>query len=176
MTKTLTCTILAVFAFATAGCGGTANTQGQESPQTATQAQRSTADPVVALRRSVNAALDGNYRLAVYVLWYNRVPTWGRRTTEGPALASLRSAAATRQTRGVRVRMLAHRRTILQLRLDPSYATASALIIDWQRVQPSNPNGRALGRAVILRERARYELRRIGGTRRFLVWKVVLLK
>jgi hypothetical protein len=165
--------LLTCAAIAAAGCGS-----GNDARTNATShtQQRTEADPAVALRRSVNVALASNYQLAVYVLWHNRVPTWAKRSTTGPALASLYSAARTRAKRGVRVRMLAHRRRVLQLQLDPSYARASAVILDWQRVQPSNPEGHALGHTVVLRERARYELRRVGKTQRFLVWKVALLR
>lgn len=173
MTRAALTALLAGAALVAAGCG---SGNGSNVNATSRTQQRTEADPAVALRRSVNVALAGNYQLALYVLWHNRVPTWARRSTTGPALASLRSAALTRAKRGVRVRMLAHRRRVLNVRLDPSYATASALILDVQRVQPSNPKGRPLGHAVVLRERARYELRRVGKTQRFLVWKVVLLR
>lgn len=173
MTRTAPIALLAVVTLVTAGCG---SGNGAKVNATSSTQQRTEADPAVALRRSVNVALTGNYKLAVYVLWHNRVPPWARRTTTGPALVSLRSAALTRAKRGVRVRMLAHRRRVLDVRLDPSFATASALILDVQRVQPSNSKGRPLGHVVVLRERARYELRRVGKTQRFLVWKVVLLR
>ncbi len=70
--------------------------------------------------------------------------------------------------------MLSGRREIRSIRLDPSYAEATAIVVDRQRVQPSRRNGRPIGRAVVLNERARYELRRVGGSDRFIVWRVVL--
>ena len=99
-----------------------------------------------------------------------------QRSTRGPALASLRTAAQNRRNRGIRVRMLENRREILSLRLDPSYARATAIVRDRQRVRPSRRNGRPLGRRAMLNERARYELRRLGASDRFVVWRVVLLQ
>jgi hypothetical protein len=72
--------------------------------------------------------------------------------------------------------MLENRREILSLRLDPSYVRATAIVLDRQRVQPSRRNGRPLGRAATLNERARYELRRLGESDRFVVWRVLLLR
>lgn len=175
MSRTSLAALFAAIALAVAGCGSSGHTAATQSVHKTSSASTTSADPAAVLRRSANVALNGNYKLAVYVLWHNKVPAWAKGTTVGPALASLRSAAAARQKRGVRVRMLAHRRRILSLQLDPSYATASALIVDWQRVQPSNAAGRPLGKTVVLRERARYELRRAGDKQHFLVWKVVLL-
>lgn len=129
-----------------------------------------------ALERAVRSALSENRRLSVYVLWNNRIPPWADRSTRGPALVSLRSAAQNRTRRGVRVRMLDNRREILSLSLDPSYLRATAIVRDRQRVQPSRQNGRPLGRATTLNERARYELRRLGRTDRFVVWRVALLR
>jgi hypothetical protein len=65
---------------------------------------------------------------------------------------------------------------VLSLRLDPSYAVATAVVLDRQVVQPSYADGRPRGHAVRLVERARYELRRVGDAPRFVVWKVVLLQ
>jgi hypothetical protein len=156
-------------------CGSSSKPLAQ-STQSHTASTRTAADPAAALQRSVRTALAGNYQLAVYVLWNNRLPSWAGRSTEGPALASLRSAATTRRSRGVRVRMVAHRRRIVRMTLDPSYARASAVILDVQRVQPSTASGRPRGQIVTLHERARYELHRVGSSNRFLVWKVVLLQ
>jgi hypothetical protein len=72
--------------------------------------------------------------------------------------------------------MLSNQREILSLQLDPSYARATAIIRDRQRVQPSRRNGAPIGRATKLNERARYELRRVGRADRFIVWRVVLLR
>jgi hypothetical protein len=112
--------------------------------------------------------------VSVFVLWHNRVPAWASRSTGGPALNSLRAAASTRRSRGVRARVLSDRRRVVSLKLDPSYTKATAVVVDRQRVQPSDRKGRPLGRVVVLNERATYELRRIGSSARFVVWRVVL--
>jgi hypothetical protein len=69
---------------------------------------------------------------------------------------------------------LSDRRRVVSLKLDPSYTRATAVVVDRQRVQPSDRKGRPLGRVVVLNERATYELRRIGSSARFVVWQVVL--
>lgn len=164
--------ILTVVVVALAGCDG-GNDEVTTQPPPATTAPE-TGD--ASLKQAVRTALDQNRRLSVYVLWNNRIPRWAERSTRGPALASLRSAAQSRRERGVRVRMLDSTRQVLSLSLDPSYQRAAAIVRDRQRVQPSGQNGRPLGRATTLSERARYELRRRGRTDRFVVWRVVLLR
>ena len=164
--------LLVLLAATAAGCDGSNNEATTQPPPATTQAGTGEA----ALRQAVRTALNENRRLSVYVLWNNRIPAWAERSTRGPALASLRTAAQNRRSRGVRVRMLSGRREIRSIRLDPSYAEATAIVVDLQRVQPSRRNGRPIGRAVVLNERARYELRRVGGSDRFIVWRVVLLK
>jgi hypothetical protein len=154
-----------------AGCGG-GRDEGVKRRPTTTAAETGKA----ALERAVRSALRENRRLSVYVLWNNRIPRWAERSTRGPALASLRSAAQNRRNRGIRVRMLENQRQIVSMRLDPSYLRATAIVRDRQRVQPSRRNGRPLGRAATLNERAQYELRRLGRSDRFVVWRVVLLR
>jgi hypothetical protein len=164
--------LMALLVAIAAGCDGGNDEAATEPPQTTTTSETGKA----ALERAVRSALTENRRLSVYVLWNNKIPPWAERSTRGPALASLRSAAQNRRNRGIRVRMLENRREILSLRLDPSYERATAIVLDRQRVQPSRPNGRPLGRAAMLNERARYELRRSGQSDRFVVWRVVLLR
>ena len=165
--------MLIVFLVAlTAGCDGGNDEVATQPPPATTTPEKGAA----ALERAARSALTENRRLSVYVLWNNRIPRWAERSTRGPALVSLRAAAQNRRNRGVRVRMLENRRQILSLRLDPSYVRATAIVLDRQRVQPSRRNGRPLGRAAKLNERARYELRRIGQSDRFVVWRVVLLQ
>lgn len=154
-----------------AGCDGGNNEPTTKPPPTTTNETGPSA-----LERGVRAALSENRRLSVYVLWNNRIPPWAEHSTRGPALTSLRAAAVNRQKRGVRVRMLGNQREILSLRLDPSYARATAIVLDRQRVQPSRRNGSPIGRATKLNERARYELRRVERSDRFIVWRVVLLR
>ena len=155
-----------------AGCDGGNDEVATQPPPATTTPEKGAA----ALERAARSALTENRRLSVYVLWNNRIPRWAERSTRGPALVSLRAAAQNRRNRGVRVRMLENRRQILSLRLYPSYVRATAIVMDRQRVQPSRRNGRPLGRAAKLNERARYELRRIGQSDRFVVWRVVLLQ
>jgi hypothetical protein len=165
--------VLIVFLVAlAAGCDGGNDEVATQPPPATTTPEKGAA----ALERAARSALTENRRLSVYVLWNNRIPRWAERSTRGPALASLRAAAQNRRSRGIRVRMLENRREILSLRLDPSYARATAIVRDRQRVQPSRRNGRPLGRATMLNERARYELRRLGQSDRFVVWRVVLLQ
>ncbi|HXH07744.1 MAG TPA: hypothetical protein VNI83_14265 [Vicinamibacterales bacterium] len=164
--------LLALLAATAAGCDGGNDKVATQPPQKTTQPETGEA----ALRQAVRTALNENRRLSVYVLWNNRIPGWAERSTRGPALTSLRTAAQNRRSRGVRVRMLKSRREIRSIRLDPSYAQATAVVVDRQRVQPSRRNGRPIGRAVVLNERARYELRRVGRSDRFIVWRVVLLE
>lgn len=170
-----TATLLCSIVLAVSGCGGSGASSAAKQPATPPTTTASSRDGRAALQHSVRKALAGNYQLAVYVLWHNRVPLWAARSTVGPALAALRSAANGRKSRGVRVRMLSHQRHIVRVSLDPSYARANAVIIDTQKVQPSTADGRPRGHSVLLRERARYELRRDGKGMHFLVWKVVLL-
>jgi hypothetical protein len=165
--------VLIVFLVAlAAGCDGGNDEVATQPPPATTTPEKGAA----ALERAARSALTANRSLSVYVLWNNRIPRWAERSTRGPALASLRAAAQNRRSRGIRVRMLENRREILSLRLDPSYARATAIVRDRQRVQPSRRNGRPLGRATMLNERARYELRRLGQSDRFVVWRVVLLQ
>jgi hypothetical protein len=164
--------LIALLVAIAAGCDGGNDEAATEPPATTTTSETGKA----ALERAVRSALTENRRLSVYVLWNNKIPPWAERSTRGPALASSRAAALNRQKQGVRVRMLENEREILSLRLDPSYVRATAIVLDRQRVQPSRRNGRPIGRATKVNERARYELRRVGRSDRFIVWRVVLLR
>jgi hypothetical protein len=155
-----------------AGCGSGNNNTAKTSTSTST----TSASGAAKLERGVRSALAENRRLSVYVLWNNKIPSWAEHSTRGPALGSLRAAAQNRRKRAVRARMLEDRRQILSIHIDPSYLRATAIVFDRQRVQPSRLNGRPLGQAVRLNERARYELRRVGRSNRFVVWKVVVLR
>jgi hypothetical protein len=155
-----------------AGCDGGNEEASTQPPPTTTSSENGKA----ALERAVRTALSENRRLSVYVLWNNQIPRWAQRSTRGPALASLRAAAVNRRKQGVRVRMLSNQRQIISFQLDPSYARATVIVRDRQRVQPSRRNGTPIGRATKLNERARYELRRVEGSDRFIVWRVALLR
>jgi hypothetical protein len=167
---------LVVSSVAIAGCSGGSHqaSSTSTSPSTSGPTTTATQPDAETLERAARAALEANHKVSVFVLWHNRVPSWASRSTDGPALKSLRSAAATRRSRGVRARLLSDRRRVVSLKLDPSYTSATAVVVDRQRVQPSGRNGRPLGRAVVLNERATYELRRVGSSAHFVVWRVVL--
>jgi hypothetical protein len=155
----------------TAGCSGGSNSATPTADARGTDtSSRSTSE--LALTRAARAALTENFRLSVYVLWHNRIPAWASRSTRGPALAALRSAAAERRQQGIRVRNAAGGKyTIVSLRLDPSYARAKAVVRNQGRVVRYRA-GRRLGRAIVVNDRARIELRRLGGSTRFVVWRV----
>jgi hypothetical protein len=154
-----------------AGCSGGSN--GKATPPTTTGAVATTeaTDAEATLRRAARAALDENFRLSVYVLWHNRVPASAQRSTRGPALDALRDAAADRRREGLRIRSLPGRYRIVQLQLDPSYTRATALVHDERRVAPYR-DGRKLGRTIAVNDRAEIELRRLGNSTRFVVWRV----
>jgi hypothetical protein len=65
---------------------------------------------------------------------------------------------------------------VLSLQLDPTYTTATATVLDTPRVQPAHLNGRPLGRASSTSQHVRVELRRVGNTTNFVVWKTTLIK
>jgi hypothetical protein len=161
--------IVLLLAIAT-GCDGGDESTSQPPPTTTTSETGK-----AALERAVRSAVTANRRLSVYVLWNNKVPPWAERSTRGQALAGLRTAAADRKRRGIRVRLISDRFQIDSIRLDPSYAEATAIARGRQRVRPYHLNGKPAGRAVELNEKARIELRRVGRTNRFVVWRVKLL-
>lgn len=171
MTRRLGAVLIALLLAIAAGCDGGDGEVATQPPPATTSPETGEA----ALRQAVRRALDGNLRVSVFVLWNNRIPGWAELSTRGPALEALRAAAQNRRERGIRVRLVLNRRDIRSIQLDPSYVSATAIVLDRQRVQPSRRNGRPLGRAVTLNERARYELRRIGKSDRFVVWRVVLV-
>ena len=161
--------LIAFLVAITVGCDGGNDEVATQPPPATTTPEKGTAT----LERAARSALTENRRLGLCAL---EQPIPVGRALDPTALASLRAAAQNRRSRGIRVRMLENRREILSLRLDPSYARATAIVLDRQRVQPSRRNGRPLGRAAMLNERARYELRRLGQSDRFVVWRVVLLQ
>ena len=133
--------------------------------------------PIAAnLRHGVLTALRANHKLAVRVLWTNKVSADAMQSTRGPALAGIRASANDRQSKRFRVRMLHDDYRIISIRLDPSYASAVAVVQSTQKVVPSQLNGKPLGRSVELHERARIDLHRIGSSRSFVVWRLTLLK
>jgi uncharacterized protein YceK len=173
-----------------AGCGGGSRHNGPTTQQTVTSTTTtagtfSTTSTQQApakhnarktLRAGVRAALAVNHKLAIKVLWTNRIPVTARQSTRGPALAELAASAKDREKKGVRVRMIRDDYRIISIGLDATKAHATAFA-EWnQRVVPSHLNGTPRGPAVSLRERARIELRRVGNSQSFVVWKVTLIK
>lgn len=158
-----------------AGCSSGGDGRATPPATTHAVATNEEADVEAALRRAAREAMNENYRLSVYVLWHNRLPTWAERSTRGPALAALREAAADRRREGIQIRSLSGDYRIVSLELDPSYARANAVVHDQGRVVPYR-GGRKLGNAVAINERARVELRRVGDSPRFVVWRVTPLK
>ena len=153
-----------------AGCDGGNDEASTQRPPTTTTSEPGKA----ALERAVRQALRENDRLSSYVLSSNRVPAWATRSTRGPALAALRRSAADRRKRGIRVRTLVNKLEIASVELDPSYAQATAVVRSIQRVRPYRGR-KPIGRAVNLDERAKVELRRLGASGRFVVWRVRVL-
>ncbi|MGH3051864.1 MAG: hypothetical protein ACRDM8_02770 [Gaiellaceae bacterium] len=162
--------IVLLVAIAT-GCDGGGNETVTTQPPTTTTTRET---GPAALKRAVRQALRDNDRLSGYVLWSNRIPDWARRSTRGPALAVLRTSAADRRKRGIRVRTLRSRLEITTIDLDPSFTSATAVVRSVQRVLPYE-GGKPSGRAVELDERAKVELRRLGASDRFVVWRLSAL-
>jgi hypothetical protein len=169
MTRRLGAVLIALLLAIAAGCDG-----GDGEVATQPPATSSSETGKAALEDAVRQVLRRNDRLSGYALWWNRVPTWATQTTRGPALATLRESAADRRMRGVRIRTLASRLEVSSIALDPSYTRATAVVRSIQRVRPYR-GGQPSGRAVKLDERASVELRRLGSSDRFVVWRVRVL-
>jgi hypothetical protein len=105
------------------------------------------------------------------VLWTNTIPVTATRSTGGPALASLRSAAAGRRKQGIRIRTLSEQTVFLSIKLNRSNSLATVVVRARETLAPYQA-GKRLGRAISLDERARLELRRSDHTNRFRVWNV----
>jgi hypothetical protein len=162
--------LLATVAALAAGCGGTSGKGAATSMSTdakATSAQTSEAS----LKAGVRAAIGANVQLSLYVLWHNHVPGWATRSTRGPALKALHSAAATRRKQGIQIKNLSGHYTIVSISLAPSYSTATAVVRDTRRVAPFR-NGHRLGKAIVGTDHSRVQLHRVGNTHRFIVWSV----
>jgi len=161
--------LLALLAAIAAGCNG-----GNEKVATQPPATTTSETTTATLESGVRQALRENDQLSGYVLWNNRVPAWATRSTRGPALVTLRQSAADRRRRGIRVRTLVNTLEITSIKVDPSYTKATAVVRSVQRVRPYR-GGKPIGRAVKLDERANVELRRVGTSSRFVVWRVRVL-
>lgn len=170
MTRRLGAVLIALLLAIAAGCDGGDGEVATQPPPTTTSPEAGEA----ALESAARQAMQMNDRLSGYVLWFNRLPTWATRSTRGPALATLRESAADRRARGIRIRTLASRLEITSIDLDPSYTRATAVVRSIQRLRPYR-GGAPIGRAIRLDERATVELRRVGSSDRFVVWRVRVL-
>ena len=164
---------IAICVFAISACGG--ETAQRTTPPATGSAHAARPANTDALTAAVRHSLRAYHRLSVRSLWSNAI---GSRPAAiaGPALSDLRNALAQRRQRGVRVRLLSDRFHITSISLAPSFTTATALVVDPQRVQPYGYDGRPLGHAVRLDEGARIELHRVDRSPRFVVWKVSATK
>jgi len=157
-----------LLALAAAACGG-----GSSHAGTSTPAATATTDRVseqVRLENAVRLAVKQNFALSLYVLWHNEIPGWATHSTGGPALAALRTSAASRRGRDIRIRPITTALRIQAIRVDPSYMTATAIADSKQRVRPYE-SGKPQPRLIALHERARLTLKRVGSSQRFIVWK-----
>jgi hypothetical protein len=165
---------LVVLSVALAGCSSGSNHA--SSTTTSTSSTTSATQPTLqSLRLAVRTALRSNDQLSGLVLWTNRVPQDATKSTRGPALVELRKAAAQRLSKHLRIRTVSSNLQILSIKLDPSYARATAVIRSRQVVRPYRA-GAPLRRTVKLDERARVELHRLGSKATFVVWRVVGLR
>jgi hypothetical protein len=155
-----------------AACSGSSGDE--QALSTGSSTSTTTADARAKLLAAARDAIDEDHRMSVRVLWTNSVPAKPR-ATAGPALAVLRRSVAVRARRGIRVRLVAEHFRVIRIDLDPSYQRATAIVSDPQRVRPYGRDGRPLGHAVKLNERARLELRRVGSSTRFVVWRVTAI-
>lgn len=161
-------------ALAIGGCGGAAQTNHPTASRTTSTS--TTPDPATKLEGAIRAALHENARVSDFVLEHNAIPRWAPRSTAGPALAGLRTAAAQRRRAGVHVRVLSSSVQVRSVRLEPSYLAASAMVTERSRVIVVNLKGRSLGKPTKLTEPALIELRRHGNKATFVVWKVTAVK
>jgi len=172
MTKLALILLLSSTALIAGACTSDENNSPAGTRETTGTTTTTAEEETAALEQAARDALQANHRLSKRVLWTNKVPS-NVASTGGPALAALRDSAADRRRRGIRVQVVSEEFRILSVELDPSYATANATVFNPQRVQPHGRSGRPLGKPVKLRERVRFELRRVGSSVRFVVWKVV---
>lgn len=154
-----------------AGCGSTAQKTPTRTAISTTTTQ-TLASGAAVLRHAVVAAVDADHKTSVTALWTNTVPAKPV-ATAGPALTTLRKSVAGRRAQGIKVRVLDDHLRLISTTLDPSYTTATAVIVDAERVQPTHKNGKPFGKAVTQIERATLELHRVGDRNQFVVWKVV---
>lgn len=164
--------VILVMCVALVGCGGGGAKPASTGPTSSTATTSSTpASGQAALESAVRAALHENATLSDYVLSHNAVPVTAKRSTGGPALAALRSAAAHRKAGKVRVQLLSSTVEVRSVQLDPSFASATASVVERSRVRVYQ-HGRRVGGVRALNEPASVELHRDGDKSAFVVWKL----
>jgi hypothetical protein len=159
-------------ALVAAGCGG-----GGSHAALSTSTHATTTDRIseqVRLENAVRAAVKQNFKLSLYVLWHNAIPAWASQSTGGPALAALRSSATSRRGRGIRIRPIRTALRVQSVGVDASYMSATAVADSKQRVRPYEA-GKPQPKLIVLHERARLTLKRVGNSDRFIVWKAVAI-
>lgn len=162
----------ALVGFLAAGCGSGGSHSVNSTAARATTVVR--VSEQARLENAVRLAVKQNFNVSLYVLWHNAIPSWASRSTRGPALAALRTSALTRRGRDIRIRPIKTSLRIEAVRIDPSYASATAVADSKQRVRPYEA-GKPQPKLIALHERARITLKRVGSSDRFIVWKAVSL-
>lgn len=152
-----------------AGCGG--GSSHTASTTTSTTSITTTVSPTAQLEQGVRLAVALNSELSNWVLWHNVIPTWAARSTGGPALAALRSAAAARRHEHLQMRGVSPQFQVVSVTLSPSFTEAVAVVLVKGEVRPYR-HGKLLGHAIKVNEKARLHLRRIGSASTFVIWKV----
>jgi hypothetical protein len=167
--------LLAVLAVLTAGCGTAGGPKASGASTSTSDPAKKAPSPEMALKTAVRTAIRANVQLSTYVLWNNRIPVWATRSTRGPALTALRSAAATRHRQGIQIKNLSGTYTVISIALAPSYATATVVVRTQQRVAPYE-SGHRLGKAISATDHVRIQLHRLGNTKQFVVWNATPIK
>jgi hypothetical protein len=152
-----------------AGCGGAGNTA--TTTKTSTTTAATTVNATAQLEQGVRRAIALNSELSNWVLWHNVVPTWAARSTGGPALTALRSAAAARRHEHLQMRGVSPQFHVVSVTLSPSFTQAVAVVLVKGEVRPYR-HGKLLGHAIKVNEKARLHLRRTDTASTFVVWKV----
>jgi hypothetical protein len=100
------------------GCGSDA-TRAASTTGSAAKTVSTLPPARVVLTRAARSAVNENFQLSLYVLRNNRLPAWAKRSTRGPALASLRSSALARKKQGITIRSQCGQYTFQRIKLDP---------------------------------------------------------
>lgn len=166
--------VLMLCALTATGCSGSPGVRATSTTNVSAKTATTSSDAAAVLLAAARRAVVAHHRLSVRLLWTNRLPVRPR-AVAGAALQALRSAARDRRRRGVRVRLVHEDFRILSLKLNPSYAGATAVVLDRQ-TGALFENGKRMQRQVRINERARIELHRVGTATRFVVWKVELIR